>query len=1213
MKCGSSLAAVCPECGIQLPAEAQFCFSCGHRLDEAGAEAGPEPEPVQDRLKQYIPEELLAKLESARASGGMQGERRVVTMLFCDVQGSTAAAENLDPEEWAEIINGAFDYLISPVYRYEGTLARLMGDAILAFFGAPIAHEDDPQRAVLAGLDIVNDIGPYAEQVRRQWGIDFAVRVGINTGLVVVGEVGSDLRVEYTALGDAINLASRMEQTAQPGTVQISADTHKLVAPLFEFEDLGGVEVKGKSEPVNAYRAIRRKEVPGTLRGIEGLEAPLIGRDREMATLKGMLHDLSQGRGQIASVMGEAGLGKSRLMAELRQAAADEGLLYAGGDSGGAADNGDGPGIGWYEGRSLSFQTSTPYALFVDLLGGYFGLRPDDGDADKAAKLSARVGQVSSQRVPEIAPFLATMLGIDVTGDDAERVRYLEPPQLRARVFGATQELVEMAASKRPMVLVFEDLHWTDSTSLDLIEQLMPLTDRTALMIVALFRPSRQEPSWRFHEVASRDYPHRYTSVSLEPLGEDSSRELVANLLHVEDLPERVRALILSKAEGNPFFVEEVIRSLLDAKLVVRENSRWRATREIENIALPDTLAGVITARLDRLDEESKRVAQTSAVIGREFPFDTLRDVHDSTGILDDSLVDLQRRELVRERSVVPRRVYMFKHALTQEAAYGSLLLRRRRELHKRVAECLQEIEPDSAHEIAGHFVEAGEPVLALPYLVDAGDRAAGAYSTPEAIDLYSRALEILETVDDLPLARRAYEGLGGALTFAGDVQRAVENYHKMLHAAQELGNHSMQVSALNKLGYVTALMQGEFPDAEEHLVEAERLAKQCGDRSGLAEMHMTYCYLRTLSGDFDDATEHLSEAAQIGQDLELEEPRLFGLTHTANTLIYMSRFEEALEAAEEARRVAEEAGNSKYLSEIMALTLPFYYIRNGQLDAAESSAKEGVEMAARIGAPANEAEGSLTLGVIGWMRGDYQSAVQFHERALDAGRRSGMPYLTASALCALGMAYLDISQDFAPRVTELHSEALEVLKMPLGTATGAMSWADLGFCAMALGNLEGADETFRKGLTSPSAPMYIMRPRLLVGCAFVALARGELDEATRCVTEARELSAASDMRQFYPMVAFAEAQVAVASGDQQHALERFTQAEALAEEMDMRPLVWQARAGAAGVLTAAGRAEAAEEKLAGARAMIDEIASLFDDDDLRAKYLEGTEAKLAF
>ena len=393
---------------------------------------------------------------------------------------------------------------------------------------------------------------------------------------------------------------------------------------------------------------------------------------------------------------------------------------------------------------------------------------------------------------------------------------------MRDRTFGATREYIERLASVRPLVFVFEDLHWVDPTSLDLLETLMPLTNSCKLMIIAVFRPLRQEPSWRFHEIATRDYLDRYTSIALEPLDEEGSRSLVANLLHVEDLPASVRSLILQKAEGNPFFVEEVIRSLLDSNLVVREDSHWRATREIASIAVPDTLAGVINARLDRLDEESKRVAQTASVIGREFQFDTLEDVHDAPRHLDESLTDLQRRELIREKSRMPQRVYMYKHALTQETAYASLLLRRRRELHRLVAECLERTDAERVNEIGRYYLEAGEKARALPYLVEAADRAARAYSTHEAIELYTQALKIRETDSDPQLARRAYEGLGGALAFSNEVPKAVETYRSMLQEGRDHGDQPLQVSALNKLAFVTALMQGLLPEAEQHLVDAD-------------------------------------------------------------------------------------------------------------------------------------------------------------------------------------------------------------------------------------------------------------------------------------------------------------------------------------------------------------------------------------------------------
>ncbi|UCG26104.1 MAG: AAA family ATPase [Chloroflexota bacterium] len=411
-RCGRLLVEHCPRCRISLLPDSDFCDNCGRPLTPAAtlgwvtggdhpqssgakrvdlsrtdipaaADAAPPVEdgslaaaeqqilsPTVPRLDRYIPEELREKLDAARSKGEMVGERRIVTMLFCDVKGSTAAAEHLDPEEWTEIINGAFEHMIKPVYKYEGTVARLMGDGILAFFGAPITHEDDPQRAILAGLDIVSQIAAYRERINQAWGIDINVRVGINTGLVVVGTVGSDLRMEYSAMGDAINLAARMEQTAEPGTVQVAHDTYKIVKSLFEVEELGGIAIKGKADPVLAYRVSGRKAEAGRQRGIEGLHAPLVGRDHELGTLQNVLSKAGQGVGHIVSVIGEAGLGKSRLIREAKR----------------SLDNGH--SLDWIETASVSYETNQPYAPFQRLIRRLNNINPGDSAEQMQEKLA---------------------------------------------------------------------------------------------------------------------------------------------------------------------------------------------------------------------------------------------------------------------------------------------------------------------------------------------------------------------------------------------------------------------------------------------------------------------------------------------------------------------------------------------------------------------------------------------------------------------------------------------------------------------------------------------------------------------------------------------------------------------------------------------------------------------------------------------------------
>ncbi|MBI2965283.1 MAG: AAA family ATPase [Chloroflexi bacterium] len=1196
MKCGNSLNAACALCSAPLPQGAAFCPSCGQKVGAPASAAAAPP-----TLQRYIPAELLAKLEYARNHGGMRGERRTVTILFCDVKGSTAAAEKLDPEEWAEIMNGGFECLIAPVFRYEGTLARLMGDAILAFFGAPIAHEDDPQRAVLAALEIQQEIEPYRATVRERWGIDFNVRAGINTGLVVVGEVGSDLRMEYTALGDAVNLAARMEQTAQPGTIQITQHTHRLIAPLFEFEPLGPMEVKGRTEPVNTYRVLRPRATPGQLRGLAGLDAPLIGRQKEFDTLMHAVAKLRAGRGQIVSVVGEAGVGKSRLITEFKR----EVMAQA---EAGPGEDGNAPSlpVTWHEGRSYSYETSTPYAPFIDLLRDCFGLAQDEATAGQYVRVREQVGSIAPDRVQDISPFLGSMLQLPLEGDDLEKVRYLPPPMLRAQVFRSTCEFFGRLAATRPVVLVFEDVHWIDSASLELVEHLLPVTENAGLMVLAAFRPQRQDPSWRVHELASREYEHRYTAVQLEPLDADDTRTLVNTLLHVEGLPDRVRNLILQKSEGNPFFVEEVIRSLIDSGSVKREDGVWRATREIADLAVPDTIAGVITARLDRLNEEARPVVQTASVVGREFQYDVLAEVLETTSALDGALVDLQRRGLVREKARLPVRMFMFKHALTQETVYSTLLLSRRRELHRRVAGFYERTDPVRAAEIARHYLEARAFEQAVPWLVEAGDHAARAYSIPEAIDYYSKALEHVEPLPEIAYARRAFEGLAGAYVFGNDPSKAMAVYDRMLEFAQKRNDRPMQVSALNKSGFAIGMRMGQLPEAERRLAVAEKLARDCQDYPGLIELHITHCFINVTTGRFSTAMDHLSQSAQLGKDLGIGPARLMSLTHISTTLTLMRRFDDAWATAQEARQLAIDIGHREHLAELMAFPIAVRHIRDGDFDTAARSAEDAASLASTIRAASPEADAALVLGMVNQARGDYEKAIEWHERGIQAAKMAGFPFVEAIFQAALASDLLQISTENRSKALELHDRSTYLMNGPLGGAYGAMVQADMGFGLLALGAVDKAEECFERGIRQPSAPMYIMEPVLLAGQAIVRLAQGNLAEASDLVGKARGLVEQYAMKNCVPLVAFVSGKIEAANSRPEDALRYFDEAASAARAMGMLPLLWQARAGASACLAELGRRADADAARQEARTVIAEIASRFRDATLRDQYIRG-------
>ncbi len=711
-----------------------------------------------------MPKEYAERLLASRGQVGR--ERRTVTILFCDVKGSTAMAEELDPEDVMEIMDGAFDVLIEPVTRYEGTLARLMGDAILAFFGAPIAHEDDAERACRAALDIIAGAQDYATRLARERGVQgFNVRVGINTGLVVVGEVGSDLRVEYTAMGDAVNLAARIESAAEPGTVLISEATHKLVAPLFETEALGPIEVKGRMERVDVYRVLAPEDAPGKLRGIAGLDSPLVGRVEELAALTEALDRLQTGAGGIATLVGEAGIGKSRLVAELRkQSLAKE------------------PSQGWVqwvEGRCLSYGGSVAYLVWLDLLRGLLGVRVGDGPVDVGDALRGRVQALYPEQSDEVYPFLAALMSLPLEKESEARLSHLDGRELKSATFRAVETLVASAARERSLVLVVEDLHWADPTSIELLEKLLAVTEGHALLIVCVFRPERSHKSWQLRQTAARDHGQRHTDLWLDPLSEAESGRLVGNLLWMECLPPELKERILDRAEGNPFFLEEVLRSLIDEGAIEQEvgTGRWLAAREVSEIAIPDTLQGVLAARIDRLEEETKRVLQMAAVIGRLFLCRVLTQLAHEERDLHAELQTLQREEMIRERARLPDLEYIFKHQLTQEAAYNGLLIKDRRVFHRQVAEALERLFHVRVEEQVGllayHWERAGDVEKATEYLLRAGDRARLAYALQEATDYYQRALVSLKEAGEDEQAARTLMRLGLTHDAAFDFQQA--------------------------------------------------------------------------------------------------------------------------------------------------------------------------------------------------------------------------------------------------------------------------------------------------------------------------------------------------------------------------------------------------------------------------------------------------------
>jgi ABC-type oligopeptide transport system substrate-binding subunit/class 3 adenylate cyclase len=666
----------------------------------------------------------------------MRQERKVVTSVFADLVGSTALAERLDPEEVRLIVGEAVARVVHAVEEFGGTVKDLAGDGVLTLFGAPITHEDDAERALRAALRILQAVRDYGDEVARAWGIEgFGVRVGVATGPVVLGPVGAGGRVEYGAFGDTVNVAARLQSSAKPGTALVDDDTHRLAEQLFDWGQPAEFSLKGKARPVAAREVMGIQHAAARVRGLRGVQAPLVGRERELSTVRGALEAVLEGTGGVLFMSGEAGIGKSRLLGELRDGAED------------LAPTSDRPPM-WLDARCVSYGESLPYWPFRDLIRGWLGASLDQPELKVRVSLRRAIDALFGGRTLEVYPYLGAMLGLALEPEAQARLAELSPEALQYRTFEVMGSLIARLAEDRPVIVAIEDLHWGDPTSIQLTERLTSLTEEAAVLLVVTMRSERDHAAWRVKETTGRTLPHRTTDLPLEALSGQADQLLLDELVGEGTLPKELEARILTHAEGNPFYLEELIRSLVDAGALVRDEQGWRFDHEVP-VDIPETVEKVILARIDRLSPSRHDVLTAAAVIGRQFGLPLLEAVSRSNGELRESLRDLQRLDLVREGRRWPEPEYRFKHALIQEAAYRTLLSDRRAALHRRAAEWLENHHADNVEEVYGilahHWLAARDEGKAVAYLTRAGDKARLEYALDEAVGHYQALLPLLE------------------------------------------------------------------------------------------------------------------------------------------------------------------------------------------------------------------------------------------------------------------------------------------------------------------------------------------------------------------------------------------------------------------------------------------------------------------------------------
>jgi len=912
-------------------------------------------------------------------------------------------------------------------------------------------------------------------------------------------------------MGDAVNLASRMEEAAEPGTVLITEDTHRLIAPMFETESLGPIEVRGKAEPVPVYRALSTKAVAGKPRGIAGLESPLVGRDAELQGLREVLERLQAGVGGIVTIVGEAGIGKSRLVAELQRSAISlQQSATAYPDDRRDQQSDEAPQravrtIRWVEGRCLSYGESMAYLPWVDMLHGLLGMSVEDTPLAVRGALHQLVETVCPDQFDEVYPYLGRMMSLPLEDEAETTLRGLDAETLKLLTIRAMDTMTRSAANERPLVVVCEDLHWADPSSLELLEHLMGLADRASLLLICAFRPYRDHGCWRIREMAGRSYPHRHIDLLLAPLSAADSEVLVGNLLRVEALPRPLRMRILDHAEGNPFYVEEVIRSLIDSGAIVYDEAmeQWEAIQRVEDITIPDTLQGVLMARIDRLQEDARRVLQMASVIGRIFPYRVLVAIAHEEKDLDHQLSTLQREEMIRQRARVPEPEYIFKHHLAQQAAYSGLLRSERRRLHRQVAEALKRLLPDRIEEqlglLAHHWEGAGEREQAIEYLRRAGEQAAGQFANAEAIGYFTRALD-LTPQDDLVGRYGLLLVREGVHSMQAELEAWRQDLADLQDLARAIGEDALRAEVALRQCHCD-VWAAHYGDGIGQAQEAVRLAQAVGDPGVEAAAYMEWGRALAYQGD-RNAAPILEQALTFARAANLRRVEAGSLQLMIEILYPQGDFAGARAFLEQSSRIFREIGDRR---EVAHTTLYFggVALGLGDYDEARTHYEQGIAEAQEIGARSDETFMRFLHGTVHHALGNYEEARTAYEQYLLVGHALADRRGETHALNQLGLLSHHVGDNVTARGCIQRALQLAQEQAGQGLEVFGFSLICLGHVVAKLGRLDEACAAYGRGLDRlRQLGQSLFSMDALAGLARVHLAQNDLPHALVPVEE---------------------------------------------------------------------------------------------------------------
>jgi class 3 adenylate cyclase len=1130
--CGQALELRCAACEQRNPPASRFCNACATPLGATppatptapATPAAPGHLGVGTDPRSYTPRHLADRILTQKAA--IEGERKHVTVLFADVADSTGLAEEIgDPEAMHDLLDRAFQLILAEVHGYEGTVNQFTGDGVMALFGAPIALEDAPRRAGLAALGIQRGLEALDREVQERWGRPFRMRIGIHTGPVVVGAIGDDLRMDYTAIGDTTNLAARLEAAAPPGGIVVSEATRRQIEGFFDLSPLPEMTVKGITRPVRAHQLLAARtattRVDARSQSDEGLTR-YVGRDRELEMLLAAFDRAKRGRGQVAFVVGEAGIGKSRLLHELRRRLGDEPHL-------------------WIEGRCASYAQSTPFHGMADAMRRIHGIDDRDDEAGALDKL-ASLESVGGDAVAWTLPYLRVLLSLP---SGSPEIDALDPMSRRAEMCRALHARVFQLAETVPVVLVVEDMHWVDAATDEFLTYVAESIPGARVLMVMTHRPGYE------HNLGDRSY---HVRIPVQPLSEEAMSEMVDSVLSTTDLPAPVRQLIARKAEGNPLFVEEVTTSLLEEGVLALERGRIVLTRDLADIAIPDRIQDVLMARLDRLPEEPRRAIQVASVIGREFAMRLLARIHHAAHGLDDIVGELRSLELIYEKAAYPELAYMFKHALTHEVAYESLLVGRRKALHRIVGAAIEELYPDRIAEhyeaLAHHFDESDDDERALHYHTLASEASAAKYANRAAIDHCRQAIAAADRLDNVEPQRlcELQARLGVCSWLISDFGGSGEAFRR----AAELADDPASASLLAARAAFSSLWNHDYELATATVERALVLADAAGPRG------------------------RAGRAFALATNDELE-------------IVQGRRIDDDSEA-ERAVEIAEQSGNPSVM--IMAIgQLAQRAEWRGDFRQAFALSGRAMALASERNEPGESMFAAWFHGIASICLGDYAHGLDVLGRGLDLCDRVGDRAIQARLLNTLGWAYAEFgchtqAAEYNRAATRIAREAVELGLIAGAPELYANGSVNLAGNLAALGRLDDAAEAL-----APIQQQYDDDPdpwmrwrwsvHLLNQQARLWLARGEPERAL--AVSAREIDAAASAGA-HKLIARSQelrGRILLTMDERDDAEAELDAAVALSERIEHPSIQWRARSLLAEIARRRGDAARHERELA--------------------------------